>query len=376
MTCLARATAVRTEDRTRRLRSCFRAADRMRLRAELVFAMISRLVVEAPVDLGQMGADTGVGPAPQYTNRPAGALQAAARVRLVLRLGRAPAKLNLALELTGRRADGYHELAAVSQTVDWSDVVALEGEEPDGRPAPAAPELQVWGPQAHRVPLGRENIAVRAAVLLREQKLAPPICRLALEKRIPTQSGLGGGSADAAAVLRLAGAGLDRRQLERIALACGADVPFGLMGGACLLTGIGEVIDPLPALGSGAFLIVVLGKVATAAAYAATDPRDFSDGSRVERLATTLRDGRPPSPELFGSALQPAAFRSVPSLEARWRELSAASPDVAWAMTGSGGAFFSYLPDGRAAEALARQVAPACPEADIRVALPLPAEAS
>ncbi|MGB9483266.1 MAG: 4-(cytidine 5'-diphospho)-2-C-methyl-D-erythritol kinase, partial [Candidatus Dormiibacterota bacterium] len=139
-------------------------------------------------------------------------------MRLVLRFGRAPAKLNLALELTGRRADGYHQLAAVSQTVDWSDVVALEGEEPNGRPAPAAPDFRVWGPQAHRVPLGTENIAVRAALLLREQKLVPAICRLGLEKRIPTQSGLGGGSSDAAAVLRLAGAGLDRHELERIAL--------------------------------------------------------------------------------------------------------------------------------------------------------------
>jgi 4-diphosphocytidyl-2C-methyl-D-erythritol kinase len=146
------------------------------------------------------------------------------------------------------------------------------------------------------------------------------------------------------------------------------------MGGACLLTGIGEVIAPLPPLGSGAFLIVVLGSVATAAAYAATDSRDFSDGSRVERLAAALRDGLPLSPELFGSALQPAAFRAVPSLASRWQELCEATPDVAWAMTGSGGAFFSYLPDGRAAAILARQVVPACPAADIRVALPLAEE--
>lgn len=376
MTCLARATAVRTDERTRRLRSCFRAADRMRLRAELVFAMLSRLVVGAPADPGQIDADFGAGPAPQYTNRSTEFQRAAARVRLVLRFGRAPAKLNLALELTGRRADGYHQLAAVSQTVDWSDVVALEGEEPNGRPAPAAPDFRVWGPQAHRVPLGTENIAVRAAVLLREQKLVPAICRLGLEKRIPTQSGLGGGSSDAAAVLRLAGAGLDRHELERIALECGADVPFGLIGGACLLTGVGEEIASLPPLGTGAFLIVVLGSVATAAAYAATNPRDFSDGSRVERLAAALRDGRPLNQELIGSALQPAAFRAVPYLAARWRELTEATPDEAWAMTGSGGAFFSYLPDGRSAALLARRVARACPGVDIRVALPLTAEAA
>jgi 4-diphosphocytidyl-2-C-methyl-D-erythritol kinase len=323
-----------------------------------------------------MGTGTRAGPAPQYSNRLAKVLCAAAKVRRVLRLGRAPAKLNLALELTGRRADGYHELAAVSQTIDWSDVVAVEGNDLDNRPAPAAPQLQVWGPEAHRVPQGEDNIAVRAAILLRKQDLGAPISRLALEKRIPTQSGLGGGSADAAAVLRLAGAGLDRRQLERIALECGADVPFGMQGGACQLSGIGEVISPLPPLISGAFLIVVLGSVATAAAYAATNPDDFSDGSRVEGLAMALRTGTPPGPELFGSGLQAAAMRAVPALSGRLRELSEASPGVAWAMTGSGGAFFSYQADAESAAVLALLIAPACPGAGIRVALPLAAEAA
>ncbi|HVB52607.1 MAG TPA: hypothetical protein VNF24_00220 [Candidatus Acidoferrales bacterium] len=293
----------------------------------------------------------------------------------MLRLGRAPAKLNLALELTGRRADGYHDLAAVSQTIDWSDVIALEGPEPDEPAAPAIPELQVRGPEAHRVPQGPENLALRAAVLLREKELGSPITRLVLEKRIPTQSGLGGGSADAAAVLRLAGAGMDRGQLDQLALACGADVPFGMRGGACQLGGIGEVMSPLPSLSRGAFLIVVLGSVATAAAYAATDPSDFSDGGRVEMLAAALRGGDPPNPELFGSGLQPAAQRAVPALSARLRTLSEASPGVSWAMTGSGGAFFSYQANGMAAAVLARAVAPACPEASIRVALPLAPDA-
>lgn len=346
----------------------------MRFRAELVFAILSRLLVAATVNPGQVGADTVVGPAPQYSNRLAGVLGSVAKVRRVLRLGRAPAKLNLALELTGRRADGYHELAAVSQTVDWSDVIALEGGGPVRRPTSAAPELQVWGPEADRVPLGQDNLAVRAAILLRARQLGPPITRLALEKRIPTQSGLGGGSADAAAVLRLAGDGLDRHQLETIALECGADVPFSLLGGACHLSGIGEVISPVPPLNSGAFLIVVLGSVATAEAYAATEPLDFSDGARVERLAAVLRSGCAPDAELFGSGLQSAAVRAVPELALRLRKLSEASPGVAWAMTGSGGAFFSFQPDGPTAARLARQVAPACPGAGIRVALPLAAE--
>jgi 4-diphosphocytidyl-2-C-methyl-D-erythritol kinase len=292
-------------------------------------------------------------------------------VEPVLRFGPAPAKLNLALELTGRRSDGYHELSALSQTVDWSDVVALEGDYGDKSPGPGVPELQVWGPEAQNVPRGSDNIAVRAALLLRDRGLGPPIKRLALEKRIPPQSGLGGGSADAAAVLRLAGAGADQRELEAIALECGADVPFSLRGGACQLGGIGEKMSFVPGVGTGAFLVVVLGAVATAAAYAATDPADFSDGSRVERLASELRDGSPLDPELFGSGLLAAALRVMPTLGERIRQLSQATPGVRWAMTGSGGAFFAYQPDAGAAAQLARQVAPACPGAGLRVVLPL-----
>ncbi|MGA8208164.1 MAG: 4-(cytidine 5'-diphospho)-2-C-methyl-D-erythritol kinase [Candidatus Dormiibacterota bacterium] len=295
------------------------------------------------------------------------------RVTRVLRWGPAPAKLNLALELTGRRPDGYHEILAVSQTIDWSDVVALEGDDGHMGPStPAGPELQVWGPEAENVPRGIDNIAIRAAVLLRNSGLGPPISRLALEKRVPPQSGLGGGSADAAAVLRLAAAGADQGQLELIALQCGADVPFSLRGGACLLGGIGEKMSPLPPLRTGAFLVVVLAAVATAAAYAATADADFSDGSRVQRLASALREGSSPDPELFGSGLQPSAMRAVPILEERLRRLIEATPGAGWAMTGSGGAFFSYQPDGRAAAALARKVAPACPGAGLRVVVPFP----
>lgn len=322
---------------------------------------------------GQNRADIGSRPAPKYSNRRSERLWAAVRVRRVLRWGRAPAKLNLALELTGRRPDGYHEISAVSQTIDWSDVVALEGDDGHQSPStPAVPELQVWGPEAENVPRGDDNIAVRAAVLLRNSGLGPPISRLALEKRVPPQSGLGGGSADAAAVLRLAAAGADQGKLELIALQCGADVPFSLRGGACLLGGIGEKMSPVPPLRAGAFLVVVLAAVATAAAYAATADADFSDGSRVKRLASALREGSSLDSELFGSGLQPGAMRAVPILEERLRRLIEATPGTSWAMTGSGGAFFSYQPDGRAAAALAREVAPACPGAGLRVVVPFP----
>ncbi|MGH7665919.1 MAG: 4-(cytidine 5'-diphospho)-2-C-methyl-D-erythritol kinase [Candidatus Dormibacteria bacterium] len=285
----------------------------------------------------------------------------------MLRSGRAPAKLNLGLELLGRRADGYHQLAAISQTIDWSDVVAVEQGDPGREP----PHLQVWGPEAHRVPLGESNLALRAAILLRGETVVTPVTRVGLEKRIPTQSGLGGGSADAAAVLRLAAVALASERRQELALTCGADVPFGLRGGAGQVGGVGEVVSPLPTLRQGAFVIVVLDSVDTTAAYAASQPQDFSDGRRVAALAAAMQIGAPLDPELLGSSLQAAALRAVPPLGARLARLAEATPGSSWAMTGSGGAFFSYLPDPGRASALATLVGAACPKAPVRVALPL-----
>ncbi|MHB1893922.1 MAG: 4-(cytidine 5'-diphospho)-2-C-methyl-D-erythritol kinase [Candidatus Dormibacteria bacterium] len=290
---------------------------------------------------------------------------------MVLRLGRAPAKLNLVLELTGRRGDGYHELAAVSHTVGWSDVIGLEPLPAQAKPSEPC-QLLVFGPHSARVPHGRDNIVLRAAGLLQERGLGPALGRIVLEKRIPTQSGLGGGSADAAAVIRLAAAGAPRSALESVALACGADVPFALVGGAARVGGVGELLTTLPPLPSSLFLIVVLAAVSTASAYAAVQPADFGDGSRAERLANSLRTGASPDPADYGSDLLPAALRVSPALRERLDSLRRGTPGINWAMTGSGGAFFAPVDNPDQAVSTARAVALACPGATIRTVLSEP----
>jgi 4-diphosphocytidyl-2-C-methyl-D-erythritol kinase len=190
-----------------------------------------------------------------------------------------------------------------------------------------------------------------------------------LEKRIPTQSGLGGGSADAAALIRLAAAGHERDELLDAALACGADVPFALQGGAALVTGIGEELSLLPSLTTSLFLIVVLATISTAQAYAAVRPEDFSDGARTADLASRVRARKRPDPSLYGSSLLPAALRVSPRLKVGWSALRAATPGLSWAMTGSGGAFFAPLHEPSLAADVARAVTAACPEALIRAVL-------
>ncbi len=286
----------------------------------------------------------------------------------MLAVALAPAKLNLALELTGKRPDGYHLLAAVSQTIRWSDVLAVASAE--GPPAGPPPRLAVRGPQGQDVPEGEDNILMRAARLLQERGLGSGIEAMALCKRIPTQSGLGGGSADAAALISLAAGPDPSPERDEVALLCGADVPFALCGGAARMTGVGEILEPLPSLVPTLILVAVLAHIPTAAAYAAVRPEDFSDGSRTAALGRALEAGSRPPAELMGSGLLPAALRVRPALAERLERLRAAAPELSWAMTGSGGAFFTLLHHpGRAAEVLA-SCRRACPEVAVRAVIP------
>ena len=136
----------------------------------------------------------------------------------------APAKLTVSLRVTGVRADGFHLIDAEMVSLDLADELAID---PDGR------GLDVVGAEGSAVPTGEENL-VRQAL-----RLSDRTAHVRLVKRIPAGAGLGGGSADAAAVLRWAGF------LDLVAASTlGADVPFCLVGGRARVTGIGEVLEP------------------------------------------------------------------------------------------------------------------------------------
>ncbi|MHC4339573.1 MAG: 4-(cytidine 5'-diphospho)-2-C-methyl-D-erythritol kinase, partial [Planctomycetota bacterium] len=156
----------------------------------------------------------------------------------------APAKLNLCLEVLGRRPDGYHEIDSVFAAIDLCDTVRLERSD--------AIRLTVHGEAA---PEDDTNLAWRAAEALGVG------ASISLEKRIPAGAGLGGGSSDAAAVLlgldRLYGLGTGRERLLEIALGLGADVPFFLTGGTARCRGVGERVEPLPPAPGRRYLLVI-----------------------------------------------------------------------------------------------------------------------
>lgn len=152
----------------------------------------------------------------------------------------APAKINLYLEVGPLRPDGYHAVRTVMQTVELCDVVEV-GLAGKGK----GMDLEVEGD----APTGEDNLCLRAAAAYAEAVSKPLSLRIKLSKRIPSSAGLGGGSSDAAAVLRaldfLLGEALGGKELMRLAASIGSDVPFFLVGGTALAEGRGERITPL-----------------------------------------------------------------------------------------------------------------------------------
>ncbi|MCU0560785.1 MAG: 4-(cytidine 5'-diphospho)-2-C-methyl-D-erythritol kinase [Desulfobacterales bacterium] len=153
-----------------------------------------------------------------------------------------PAKINLFLRITGRRADGYHNLLSLMCRVGLFDEIRL-------RLASAPVRLECSDPG---LPRGEANLAVRAALIFFEALGRPAGVEISLEKRIPVSAGLGGGSSNAASVLmglnHAHGAPFSPRRLKRMARRLGADVPFFIGESPALASGIGDVLEPCPNL--------------------------------------------------------------------------------------------------------------------------------
>jgi 4-diphosphocytidyl-2-C-methyl-D-erythritol kinase len=167
----------------------------------------------------------------------------------------APAKINLDLLVTGRRLDGYHELDSIVVFAPVGDLVSLE-------PAGSRHDLtlEAIGPFASQVPSDRNNLVLRAAELFARRTGAPVEGRLVLDKRLPVGGGLGGGSADAAATLRLLdrlyGTRLGNAKLREMGTELGADVPVCVYAQPARMRGLGERLDPVRGLPTIALLLV------------------------------------------------------------------------------------------------------------------------
>lgn len=268
---------------------------------------------------------------------------------------RARAKINLSLHVTGRRGDGYHLLESLVAFADVGDTLELT---PDDTMT-----LSVRGPHANALSSPAENLVMRAAMLLREklgERLSP--ARMVLHKSLPVASGIGGGSADAAAALR----GLNRlgripvadTELARMAGKLGADVPVCLRSRPALIRGIGEIVDDAPHLPDCPAVLVNPGvQVSTPAAFRMLDipetvhrkrahpPLPASGWADVASLAAWLHH--------CGNDLEAAARSIAPQITSVLETLADTDDVLLARMSGSGATCFALYPTPHHARAAA-----------------------
>ncbi len=244
----------------------------------------------------------------------------------------APAKINLALHVTGRRADGYHlldSLVVFGGVGDWLEVTRAD-----------AMALRVVGPRAQGVPADSRNLAWRAA------DWAGQAAEIVLEKHLPSAGGIGGGSADAAAVLRALGATAEGAE------ALGADVPVCVAGRPARMRGIGEVLEAVPPLPDMWMVLVNAGvEVPTALVFKALER---VDGSRLPEPAWDGFDGFITWLRGTRNDLERAAKTVAPGIGEVLDRLAATQGCALTRMSGSGGTCFGLFAregDARAAAA-------------------------
>lgn len=198
--------------------------------------------------------------------------------------GTAPAKVNLYLHVVGKRSDGYHLLDSLVAFADVGDRLTLE---PAG-----APGLTVTGPFAGAIPPGDDNLALRAVRRLAAATGRPDGIAVTLDKRLPVAAGIGGGSADAAAVLRglatLWDLAPDDPRLLEVAAGLGADVPVCLAGRTAWLGGVGERLEPGPDLAGIPILLVNPGVPLSTPDVFRARRGDFSAEARFTEARPTL----------------------------------------------------------------------------------------
>ena len=262
----------------------------------------------------------------------------------------APGKVNLTLDILGRRPDGYHEMEMLMHAVGLENTVCIIERQESGI------RLSCSNPA---VPTGEKNLACQAAkaffgALGREWGI-----EIQVEKRVPMEAGMAGGSADAAGVLvglnALAGRPFSAEQLCQIGLRLGADLPFCLLGGAGLVRGIGEKITPLPPLKKGWLVIAKPERgMKTGSCFAAYDALKTVRHPKTDQaLHAFCREDLPALGALLENVLEQEVF--LPEVQDLRRQMCQ-NGALGSRMTGSGTAVFGLFAEKKPALRCARQL--------------------
>jgi 4-diphosphocytidyl-2-C-methyl-D-erythritol kinase len=260
----------------------------------------------------------------------------------------APAKVNLVLEVLGRRGDGYHDIRSIMQTLSLSDTLGFQH----------ARELKLKC--SERELQSPDNLVLRAARELIKATGYGRGAEISLEKHIPWAAGLGGGSSDAAAALiglnRLWGVKLTSSQLLNVAAGIGSDVPFFIRGGACLVEGGGEKITSLPDIDKAWFVLlkpdlrVETGK--TGRLYGLLQASHFTTGAHTQKARNFMEKIGHIRTGLLFNVFDSVARQAFPGLEDFWKLMLNSGADKVH-LAGSGPAIYSLFSDESRARAVA-----------------------
>lgn len=267
---------------------------------------------------------------------------------------RAYAKINIGLDVLRRRADGYHEVKMIMQTVDIYDELVLERRKQPGI------ELRMDNSE---LPSGGDNLICRAADLLFREKEITGGVNISLTKRIPIAAGMAGGSADAAAALRglneLFDMGYSLKELQALGVGLGADIPYCLAGGTMLSEGIGEILTPLPAPPAAHLVIAKPDvNVSTAFVYGNLHADRLAWHPDIDGMIVALQKGDLDGiTDRLGNVLETVTVKAHPVIE-QIRELLRKQGAENALMSGSGPTVFGIFKEketaARAAEAVER----------------------
>ncbi|MBQ9421846.1 MAG: 4-(cytidine 5'-diphospho)-2-C-methyl-D-erythritol kinase [Lachnospiraceae bacterium] len=257
---------------------------------------------------------------------------------------KAYAKINLCLDVKGRRNDGYHEVSMVMQQLMLADDISVEKRDDERI-------VLTMEPAVEGIPTDGRNLMVKAAELFREKQRISQGVTMRLVKRIPSEAGLAGGSADAAAVLKgmndLFGTGLGTDELSSLGARIGADVPFCILGGTALAEGIGEILTPLHIPEEAALPYVLLAKpgvgVSTPVMYRALDDHpDLPHPDTLGYVRTLTAEGVRAAARYTGNIFEEVVIPEIPVIRSIKEDMMSAGAYAA-CMSGSGPTVFGLF---------------------------------
>ncbi len=266
---------------------------------------------------------------------------------------RAPAKINLALDVTGKRDNGYHDVRMVMQQIGLSDEILIEKISTGG-------DRITVETNSGELPLNEDNLVYKAARIIMDECGIKDSIRIFIDKHIPIAAGLAGGSTDAAAVLKgmneLFELGITELKLRELGVRIGADVPYCIMGGTALAEGIGEILTPLTPMPDCTILIAKPGiSVSTGYVYTAYDSLKEKLHPEVDAMAAALKERNLSGiAKLLGNSLEGVTQEEYPVIK-RIKQIMLGNGALGALMSGSGPTVFGLFDDGnKAGEALER----------------------